>query len=140
MDYDPYDLLVVEQHEIDQEYFLISDRGVAHMRPREASDVTYHSQWLEEKKLFMLLRETKFFGKNTLVKVSYHKRVFTLISSETKPLIISGSAPHPGKKFCVGHTVAQKMEEICPACEAKLCKTESRRECIFSQPNLLRHL
>lgn len=70
MDYDPYDLLIVEQHEIDQDYFLISDRGVAHMRPREATDVTHHNQWLEEKRLFMLLKETKFFGKNTLVKVS----------------------------------------------------------------------
>lgn len=69
LEYDPYDLVVVAQKDVNSEYYLVSDRGVTHMRPKHSGNLTSHQDWLEEKRLFLLLKNTTFFGKNTLVKV-----------------------------------------------------------------------
>ncbi|GMH41108.1 hypothetical protein BSKO_09018 [Bryopsis sp. KO-2023] len=68
LEYDPYDLVVVNQDVANPEHIVISQRGVTHIRPGEPSDIVTHDQWLDERKLFMVLKKTAFFGNNTLVK------------------------------------------------------------------------
>lgn len=86
LEYDPYDLVVVDQKDVKSEYFLVSDRGITHMKQKHSSNRTPHQDWLEERRMFLLLKQTTFFGKNTLVKV---------IAQTHPELSMSIKAPQP---------------------------------------------
>ena len=67
-EYRPYDLLVVDPHQIDAEHFIVSASGVCHFKPdEEGNSVTPLHQWVREAQHFKALKQMTFFRKFVMV-------------------------------------------------------------------------
>jgi dynein heavy chain len=59
--YRPYDLVVVPQQEIGEDYFVMSAKGVVHIEPKEPSEFHSLSDWMRDASAFNVCQAMRFF-------------------------------------------------------------------------------